>query len=339
MSSSLSWHLFLRKYFTAGERQWHSVAYLGPVKSSSNRVRIYRKKKSFVFFFWQTSFRSLPDAWSGHQRDVLLPICPGVSIGQLFLFHRPKEAPTWHLDQVPYPVAPQLWNGFTLRCCDEGWWGKRRQANLFILDELFKKNTVFDCFSTHYTLCNVLRGQPYLLYHDSSVSVACHSIIGGLYCFYFRFSSAPRIFRPKVESPSGVQRHAAASMTGVPVKCRIQLACKRHFRHPLELTRKRYLTPRLCENESDLSCRLWRRHPSFKWDRRLGEGQTQTAKEKQREKEGRTGGDGHIGRGDVAEHKKWWWEVEEELGIQQEGFTHGRGEKQLTGIEKRKCEG
>ncbi len=48
--------------------QWHSVAYLGLVISSSSGVH--------MLFFWQTFFRSLLDACSGHLRDVLLPVLP-----------------------------------------------------------------------------------------------------------------------------------------------------------------------------------------------------------------------------------------------------------------------
>lgn len=43
----MSRHFFPKKYFTAGERQWHSVAYLGPVRSSSNGVHMYLEKNAF----------------------------------------------------------------------------------------------------------------------------------------------------------------------------------------------------------------------------------------------------------------------------------------------------
>lgn len=116
-----------------------------------------------------------------------------------------------------------------------------------------------------YTLCNILRGQPYLLLHHSSVSIACYSIISGLLNI--------TTFSPTSLPPNHLQEFNDTQSRPWLVrlrKGRIWLVRKRHFKHPPELTRKRYLTPRLCENESDLGCRLRRRHPSFKWDRRLG---------------------------------------------------------------------
>lgn len=51
----MSQHFFPKKYFTAGERQWHSVAYLGPVGSSSNGVHMYLKK-----LFFSTNVHQVP---------------------------------------------------------------------------------------------------------------------------------------------------------------------------------------------------------------------------------------------------------------------------------------
>lgn len=124
-----------------------------------------------------------------------------------------------------------------------------------------------------YTLCNVLREQPYLLLRHSSVSIACYSIIGGLWNITTYSSTSV----PPPEYLGQKSNHLQEFNDTRPRpwlvrlrKGRFRLVRKRHFKHPPEVTRKRYLTPRLCENESDLGCRLRRRHPSFKWDRRLG---------------------------------------------------------------------